>query len=97
MDSPIWPLGIDLGNDGIRKHGRRPRIRERLLSCKVDNVDIGLVSVRRKSGGRVGGRCVMIGNRKRNFVRSHGGSRNRFGGSLRMLSGSDIAFVVAPR
>ena len=97
MDSPIWPLSIDLGDDSVGEHGRRARIGERLLGCKVDNIDIGLVSVGRKGGCRVGGGRVMIGNRKRNFVWSHWRSRNRFGGSLRMLSGSDIALVVAPR
>jgi hypothetical protein len=97
MDSPIWALSINLGDDGISKHCRRTRIRERLLSCKVDYVDVGLVSVGRKDGGRVGGGCVVIGNRKRNFVGGHGGSRNGLGGSLGMLSGSDIALVVAPR
>ena len=76
MDSSIWPLSIDLGDDSVGKHGRRTRIGEGLLGCKVDNVDIGLVSVGRKGGCRVGSGCVVIGNRKRNFMRSHGGSRN---------------------
>jgi hypothetical protein len=97
METPIWPLSIDLGDDGVCKHGRRTRIGERLLSCKVDDVDVGLVSVGGKGGCRVGGGCVMIGNRKGNFVGGHGGSRNRLGRSLGMLSGSDIALVVAPR
>lgn len=99
VDTSIRALSIDLGDDGIGKHGGGTGIRKSLLCRKVDNVDIWLVAVRRKGGCRVGGGCVLIRDWKRNLVRSHGRNRNRFGGSLiiGLLSGSDIAFIVASR
>lgn len=99
MYSTIGTLSIDLGNDCIRKHGSRSRIWKGLLSREIDNVDVGLIAVGRKGRCRVGGGCVMVGDWKRNLVRSHGWNRSRLGGSLivGLLSGSDIAFVVATR
>jgi len=97
MDTSVWSLSINFSDDCVSKHCRRARIGQRLLSCKVDNIDIGLVAVGGKGGCRVGGGCVMIGNRERDFVGSHRRSRNRLGGTLGMLTGTDIALVVAPR